>query len=330
MFETAITAALAAGERARGTTSPNPPVGCAIVDAAGDIVATGHTSPAGGPHAEINALRAAGSAARGATAVVTLEPCNHTGRTGPCSRALIDAGVATVIYLNSDPFPAAAGGAATLKAAGIRVEKINRRAEALEPWLVAVRQNRPHVTLKFAQSIDGFTAAVDGTSQWITGPEARRDVHTDRLLRDAIIVGTGTVLADNPSLTARHVAPDRLAAGHQPERVVIGSTDVTGRADNLERLGYQQFSTIDEALFSLWEQGVRDVLVEGGARLAHSFLVADVVDAVRAYVAPILLGAGTSAVAGAVADTLGNAQRWNRVDTRHLGPDVRIDLVRSM
>lgn len=328
MLGTALAAALAAGDSARGTTSPNPPVGCAIVDDAGRVVATGGTSPPGGPHAEINALRGAGDAAAGATAVVTLEPCNHTGRTGPCAQALIDAGIRRVVYLNADPFPAAAGGAATLRAAGVAVEHLPRRVEALEPWLTAVRLQRPHVTVKFAQSLDGFTAAADGTSQWITGPEARRDVHADRLLRDAIIVGTGTVLADNPALTARDVDPAALQAGRQPMRVVVGATDLTGRAPRLESLGYRQYASIDQALRGLFEAGARDVLVEGGARLTHGFFTAGSVDAVRAYIAPMLLGAGTSTLAGAVADTLTDAHVFERVGIHEFGPDVRIDLER--
>lgn len=328
MLDEAIAAALAAGDRVRGSTSPNPPVGCALIDAHGALIATGGTSPAGGPHAEINALAVAGERARGATAVVTLEPCNHVGRTGPCSQALIDAGVTAVYYLNADPFPAASGGARHLAAHGVDVHFLDQAAPGLEPWLKSVTLQRPHVTLKFAQTLDGFTAAADGTSQWITGPQARRDVHSDRLKRDAIIIGTGTALADNPALTARDVSPEELAAAPQPARVVIGTTDLTGRASRLEELGYQQFPTIQEALASLYRQGMRDVLVEGGARLAGGFLRAGLVDQVRAYLAPLLLGQGTSTIADWGADTLAGAERFARINTVELGPDIRLDLQR--
>ena len=283
----AIAAAIEAGESVRGTTSPNPPVGCALIDASGELIATGATSPAGGPHAEINALRDAGERARGATAVVTLEPCNHTGRTGPCSQALVEAGIARVVYFTADPNDAAAGGAEYLRSHGVEVDFQPVRIAALQPWLRSVRHNRPSVTLKFASTLDGFTAATDGTSKWITGDEARELAHEDRAKLDAIIVGTGTAIADDPSLTARF--PDGTLRGHQPRRVVVGTREVP--EGNLTRLGFEQYATPEEALEALWATGARDVLVEGGATLAASFLELDLVDAVQAYIAPALLGA---------------------------------------
>lgn len=322
----AASAAIEAGEAVRGTTSPNPPVGCALIDASGELISTGATSPAGGPHAEVNALSEAGERARGATAVVTLEPCNHTGRTGPCSHALVEAGVKRVLYFTADPFAPAAGGAGYLRDHGVEVEFQPVRVAALQPWLRSVRHNRPSVTLKFASTLDGFTAAADGTSQWITGPEARELVHEDRAMLDAIIVGTGTAIADNPSLTARH--PDGTLREHQPRRVVVGKRDVPD--GNLTRLGFEQYATPQEALDALWASGARDVLVEGGASLAASFLELDLVDAVQAYIAPALLGSGRGVLDRAIATTIADARRFRTTFVRRVGNDVCIEMERDV
>ncbi|MEV5890982.1 bifunctional diaminohydroxyphosphoribosylaminopyrimidine deaminase/5-amino-6-(5-phosphoribosylamino)uracil reductase RibD [Nonomuraea fuscirosea] len=196
--------------RGHGTTSPNPVVGCVVLDCAGQVVGEGFHAYAGGPHAEIVALAQAGDRAKGGTAYVTLEPCDHTGRTGPCSRALLDAGVARVVIAVPDPTPKAAGGAARLRAHGVEVTSgvLAERAERVnEEWLTYARLGRPHVTWKFAATLDGRSAAEDGTSQWITSPEARADVHRLRAAADAIVAGIGTVLADDPRLTARPSTP---------------------------------------------------------------------------------------------------------------------------
>lgn len=326
-IDRALAAAIAAADEVRGTTSPNPPVGAAVLSAAGDLVGVGGTRPPGGPHAEAVALAMAGERARGGTAVVTLEPCNHTGRTGPCSHALVDAGIARVRYVNPDPNPQATGGAEYLVQHGVDVARIEARTAALEPWLAATRLGRPHVTLKFAQSLDGFTAAADGTSQWITGEAARADVHRDRLLRDAIIIGTGTALADDPSLTAR--PGTEVPAGRQPRRVVVGSRDVTGEAHNLVRLGFEQYPTLEEALAALWDTGARDVLIEGGAGLAAAAVGAGLVDAVRAYVAPLILGDGRGVLHGWSASTLVNAPRFETGDVTTFGADVLLEMWRA-
>lgn len=322
----AFSAAIEAGESVRGATSPNPPVGCALVDASGALIATGATSPAGGPHAEINALEQAGERARGATAVVTLEPCNHTGRTGPCSHALVDAGIRRVVYFTPDPDEAAAGGADYLRAHGVEVEFQPVRIAALQPWLRSVRLGRPSVTLKFASTLDGFTAAADGTSKWITGDKARELVHEDRAKLDAIIVGTGTAIADNPSLTARY--PDGTLREHQPRRVIVGTREVP--EGNLTRLGFEQYATPEEALEALWDTGARDVLVEGGAALAAGFLELDLVDAVQAYIAPALLGAGRGVLDRAIAGTIADARRFRTTHVRPVGDDVFIEMERDV
>lgn len=318
----AFAMASAAALESKGTTSPNPPVGAVILAADGHVVGVGATQPPGGPHAEVMALRQAGDRARGGTAVVTLEPCNHTGRTGPCALALLNAGIVRLRFAHRDPFPAARGGAETLHNAGVDVAHVRADTPELLPWLIATRQGRPHVTVKCAQTMDGFTAALDGTSQWITSAEARAAVHVDRSRRDAIVVGTGTALADNPSLTAR--GPGGALLQHQPLRVVIGSRKV--KAENLERLGYQQFGSPEEALDALWKQGCRDVLVEGGAGLAGSFFEKDLVDAVQLYLAPILLGGGRSVVDRALTLTLDSAPRYSVEAVRRIGPDVCIEM----
>ncbi|AKE39231.1 Riboflavin biosynthesis protein RibD [Corynebacterium camporealensis] len=331
-LDKAVHDAMAAGAAVRGTTSPNPPVGAVILNDAGETVGVGATQPVGGAHAEVMALQAAGEAARGGTAVVTLEPCDHTGNTGPCTQALIDAGIKHVFYLHADPNPDAAGGADTLRAAGVEVTQLevpHGVEDALIPWLSALRWGRPHVTLKFAQTLDGFTAAVDGSSKWITGERAREWVHQDRSHRDAIVIGTGTALADNPSLTARR--PDGELFDAQPRRVVIGKRDVSAgpATENLQNLGFEQYHSIEEALGVLYDSGARDILVEGGAGLASAFINAGYVDLIQAYIAPVLLGEGRSVLAHPLAQTLNDAPRFRRVRALELGDDILVEYVHA-
>ncbi|MFI6630255.1 bifunctional diaminohydroxyphosphoribosylaminopyrimidine deaminase/5-amino-6-(5-phosphoribosylamino)uracil reductase RibD [Nonomuraea fuscirosea] len=220
--------------RGHGTTSPNPVVGCVVLDSAGQVAGEGFHAYAGGPHAEIVALAQAGERAKGGTAYVTLEPCDHTGRTGPCSRALLDAGVARVVIAVPDPTPKAAGGAARLRAHGVEVTTgvLAERAERVnEEWLTYARLGRPHVTWKFAATLDGRSAAEDGTSQWITSPEARADVHRLRAAADAIVAGIGTVLADDPRLTARPSTPGEGPAGVPDVPGVLGIPSVPSIPD---------------------------------------------------------------------------------------------------
>ncbi|MFG1970540.1 bifunctional diaminohydroxyphosphoribosylaminopyrimidine deaminase/5-amino-6-(5-phosphoribosylamino)uracil reductase RibD [Nonomuraea fuscirosea] len=220
--------------RGHGTTSPNPVVGCVVLDSAGQVAGEGFHAYAGGPHAEIVALAQAGERAKGGTAYVTLEPCDHTGRTGPCSRALLDAGVARVVIAVPDPTPKAAGGAARLRAHGVEVTTgvLAERAERVnEEWLTYARLGRPHVTWKFAATLDGRSAAEDGTSQWITSPEARADVHRLRAAADAIVAGIGTVLADDPRLTARPSTPGKGPASVPDVPGILGIPSVPGITD---------------------------------------------------------------------------------------------------
>nr|WP_253868497.1 bifunctional diaminohydroxyphosphoribosylaminopyrimidine deaminase/5-amino-6-(5-phosphoribosylamino)uracil reductase RibD [Promicromonospora umidemergens] len=308
---------------------PNPRVGCVLLDPDGRPVAEGFHRGAGTPHAEAAALAAARSRGvdpRGTTAVVTLEPCAHHGRTGPCADALVDAGVAAVHLAVSDPNPVAAGGAATLRAAGIEVTTgtlADEGEELLRHWLHAVRTGRPYVTLKLATSLDGRVAAADGTSRWITGPQARAHAHTVRAQVDAIAVGSGTALTDDPSLTARTI--DGGLFEHQPLRVVLGRSAVPGDArlrgpgGPLLHLPEHDLAVV---LGLLAEREVRHLLVEGGPTLATALLAADVVDELHAYVAPVLLGAGPTGVGDLGVTTIGAAARFTTHDVTRLGDDV--------
>lgn len=339
----------ALGWSVAGTTSPNPPVGCVIVNATGQVVGGGATEPprevspnSQGRHAEIVALDAAGRAAQGATAYVTLEPCNHQGRTSPCAEALVDAGIAEVHYLFADPGATAGGGAQTLRAAGVAVtgpyvpeganphrfrNQCGGHRFSVESWLMAQRLGRPSVTLKYAATLNGMAAATDKTSQWITGELARADVHSDRCFRDAIIVGTGTVLADDPQLTAR---PGGLESPRQPRRVVIGTRELPADArvfratEHAAPATHLRTRNLEDVLAQLWSEGCVDVLVEGGPQLAAEFLAAGLVDQVRAYLAPAWLPIGLPAMgtAGRTTSTITDIERFSTRSVQVLGEDI--------
>jgi diaminohydroxyphosphoribosylaminopyrimidine deaminase/5-amino-6-(5-phosphoribosylamino)uracil reductase len=342
--DAAMLRAVSLAAQGLGSTSPNPVVGCVILDASDNVVGEGFHAYAGGPHAEVRALAAAGDRARGATAVVTLEPCNHTGRTGPCTEALVRAGVVRVVAGVADPNPVATGGGESLRAYGVDVE-IGVRTDEVRAgnlaWLTSTRRAaagdpRPFVIWKFASTLDGRSAALDGTSQWITSPGARADVQDLRSTVDAIMVGVGTVLADDPHLTARTDAG--ALANRQPVRVIVDSAgrtppdarvrdgaartwiataaelgaDATGQVD-LRRLGV-----------GLFDRGCRRVLLEGGPTLAGAYLREGLVDEVVGYIAPKLLGAGPSALATAGIATIAEALDLELIDVKRVGPDLRI------
>jgi diaminohydroxyphosphoribosylaminopyrimidine deaminase/5-amino-6-(5-phosphoribosylamino)uracil reductase len=305
-----------------GTTSPNPPVGAVVLDADGELAGVGATRPPGGPHAEVVALAAAGERARGGTAVVTLEPCRHTGRTGPCTQALLAAGLSRVVYGVADPTAQAAGGAEVLRTAGVEVVELGVAADSLEAWLAAQRLGRPFVTWKYAATLDGRSAAADGSSRWITSEAARADVHRLRSEVDAVLVGVGTVLADDPELTVR---PD---PGHQPLRVVL---DRSGRTPAAARVHPALVLAVEpaEALKALHDLGMVSVLLEGGPTLAAAFLSAGLVDRVVGYVAPALLGAGPAALADLGVGTIDDAIRLRLDDVVQVGGDVRVTMRRA-
>lgn len=319
----AMGAAMAAASTVRRSTSPNPWVGAVVVSSAGDLVATGATEPPGGRHAEVVALDDAGDAADGATLVCTLEPCSHQGRTGPCTRRIVESRVRRVVVGVLDPDPHVAGrGVDELRETGIEVV-VGVRGSDVERQLAAYlhhrRTGRPYVVCKLATTLDGATAAVDGTSKWITGDEARCDAHRLRAESDAILVGAGTVRADDPALTVRHVE------GSDPLRVVLGAAPDRARVHPcLEWSG-----PVDELLEHLGARGVVQLMVEGGSRVTASFHESGIVDRYVVYVAPAFVGGagGVPAIAGRPATSIADLWRGRIDHVTRVGDDLRIELV---
>jgi diaminohydroxyphosphoribosylaminopyrimidine deaminase/5-amino-6-(5-phosphoribosylamino)uracil reductase len=311
---------------ARRTVSPRPWVGAVVVTDDGQAFG-GATDGRAGPHAEVVALAAAGAAARGATLYCTLEPCSHHGRTPPCADAVVAAGIRRVVVALGDPDPLVAGdGLRRLREAGLAVTVgigAREAAEQLAPYLTHRRTGRPLVVLKLAASLDGRTAAPDGTSQWITGPEARLDAHRLRADSDAVLVGAGTVRADDPALTVR--LPDGEADGVEPRRVVLGRAPAGSRVHPCLELA----GDLGDVLDDLGGRGVLQVLVEGGASVAHDLQAAGLVDRYVLYLAPALFGGddGRGLFAGPGAATIDEVWRGRITEVRRLGADLRVDLV---
>jgi len=311
--------------------NPNPRVGAIVLSPDGQIIGEGYHLGAGTPHAEVVAMADAaahGHSLIGATLVVTLEPCNHQGFTGPCAAAISQAGISKVYYAESDPGANSGGGAATLRSHGVQVQQIpSAKAEKLiQIWRQAVSAGRPYVTIKLAATLDGKIAAADGSSQWITGPEARAHAHRYRSKVGAIAVTTGTVFADDPALTARI---GNSLAPSQPLAVVVGQREIPATAKVRQAPGgLVQCYTHDVAqvLTELTARGVRHLLVEGGPALVGAFLAAGVVDEIHAYLAPKLLGDGKSAVAPFGIETISDAAKFQLTKTQRLGNDVLLRL----
>lgn len=320
--------ALEAARSCRLVTSPNPWVGC-VIDA-GEHQYMGATSVPGGNHAEINALEAAGGRARGADLYTTLEPCNHHGRTGPCTEAIAAAGVARVVVAIEDPDPVVSGqGIAALREAGIAVEVGVRAAEAAElltPYLEHRRTGLPWVVLKLAASLDGRIAAPDATSRWITGTAARIDAHRLRAESDAVLVGAGTVRADDPALTVRDWQPPPGVAPRvgQPLRVVLGAAPPGARVHP----ALEMDGPLEQVLGELGERGVVQLLVEGGAATAAAFHRAGLVDHYAVYLAPALFGGDDARpmFTGQGAASVSDLWRGEIHAVTQLGSDLRIDL----
>lgn len=360
-YERWLREALTEAEQAAGLSSPNPPVG-AVVVRDGQVVGRGHTQRAGGAHAEVMALRAAGDAAAGALLACTLEPCAHTGRTDPCTEAIIAAGITEVVFAVADPTERAGGGHRRLSAAGVTVNAGVLREEAangvLRSWLFVQRTGRPYVVWKVAQSLDGQIAAADGSSRWITGDRSRAAVHHLREQVDAILVGAGTVRADDPALTAR--AADGSLRARQPLRIVLTSSGrlpesaavldgqvptlialgAGAQHDAVERLqrrdvriwhspGQRQDGVDLHALLAqLAADGVLSVLVEGGPTLAGTFAGAGLIDEVQAYIAPKLLVSGMwPALRGYGISSIGDALSLQIAEIRRSGDDVLVRAV---
>jgi diaminohydroxyphosphoribosylaminopyrimidine deaminase/5-amino-6-(5-phosphoribosylamino)uracil reductase len=318
----AMRRALALAASVRTRTAPNPWVGSVV--AAGGQFYEGATEPPGGPHAEVVALAAAGDRAAGATLYTTLEPCAHQGLTPPCTDAIVAAGVSRVVVGVLDPDPRVSGrGVDELRRAGVEVVvgvAAAETAELLAPYLKHRRTGRPWVVLKLAATLDGRIAAPDGTSRWLTGEEARADVHHLRAASDAVLVGAGTVRADDPELTVRtSPAPER-----QPLRVVLGRVPADARV----RPALEMEGELGAILDDLGARGVLQVLVEGGAKVAHAFHHDGVVDRYVLYLAPALFG-GDDALplfAGPGAATMAGIWRGRLVSVTRLGHDIRVEL----
>lgn len=316
--------ALDCARAARLVSRPNPWVGAVVVSADGRRF-TGSTQQPGNAHAEVVALRAAGDAAAGSTLYCTLEPCSHTGRTGPCAQAIIDAGVRRVVIGVEDPDTRVSGaGIAMLRAAGIDVTVGVCHDEVvaqLAPYLHHRRTGRPWVVLKMATTLDGRIAAVDGSSQWITGADARRRVHEMRAESDAICVGAGTVRADNPSLTTRDVD------GPSPRRVVLGAVDPAARVQPC----LEWHDSLDALLDHLGNDDVIQLLVEGGPHVARSFHQSGLIDRYVFHVAPALSGGDNapSVFAGDAASSMGDMWRGRIESVTRLGDDLEVVLAPS-
>jgi diaminohydroxyphosphoribosylaminopyrimidine deaminase / 5-amino-6-(5-phosphoribosylamino)uracil reductase len=317
--------AIALSENGLGRTAPNPIVGTVIVATDGSVIAEGfhdrHKSP---DHAEVLALKIAGEKARGATMYVTLEPCNHTGTTAPCTQAIIDAGIKSVVYAVADPNIVAAGGAAALKAAGIEVVAGVGEDEASysnRAWLTKILQGRPFITWKVAATLDGKVAAADGTSKWITNESSRADVQKVRRNVDAIMVGTQTVIADNP-----YLVPHDGAATKNPLRIVCGTQElpkganVFNDAAPTKVIASKDLKVIAAEVLAT---GVNHILLESGPTLATAMLQAGMLDELMLYQGASVLGAGKSFVADLGISTIENAMSMQRISTETFGDDVK-------
>ena len=319
--------AIGLAEKALGKTAPNPIVGAVIIDAAGEIVGEGfHDRMHSLDHAEIVAIKAAGNKSRGATMVVTLEPCNHTGSTAPCTQAVIGAGISTVIFALKDPNSQAAGGEAVLRNAGITVASGICEKEAAysnRAWLMKIAKTRPYFTWKVAATLDGKVAALDGSSKWITSTASRHDVQLLRRAVDAILVGTNTVIVDDP-----HLVPRGNFFGYtaNPLRVIFGERELPATAnifDNAARSLMVKSKDLDQLVEALNQQGVNHVLVEAGPTLATAMLEAGLLDELVIYQAPSIIGMGKTFIGDLGAKTIDHRVVMDHVSTQILNSDIK-------
>jgi len=312
----------------------NPQVGAVILDAEGKTVSEGWHLGSGTDHAEVMALKnlreklSVERLPNGFTAVVTLEPCNHTGKTGPCAQELIQAGISRVVFASSDPGDASSAGADTLESAGVEVISgvlLKQAEDQNRVWLTANRLGRPFVTLKWASSLDGRNAAQDGSSKWISGNESRADTHVRRSQVDAIMVGTATIEADNPELTARQ--QNGVLCRSQPLRVIMGKRDLDHNLkifnSDAETLQLKTHS-IEEALDTLWDRGIKHVFIEGGPNLASEFVKLGLVDEYLIYLAPTLLGGDKTSLIDIGVEGISEAKNLEILETKNLGNDIFI------
>jgi diaminohydroxyphosphoribosylaminopyrimidine deaminase/5-amino-6-(5-phosphoribosylamino)uracil reductase len=317
--------AIALSENGLGRTAPNPIVGAVIIGTDGSVIAEGfHDRTSCADHAEVVALKVAGDRAQGATMYVTLEPCNHTGTTGPCTQAIIDAGIKSVVYAVSDPNTVAAGGAAVLKAAGVEVVAgvgIEEATHSNRAWLTKIIKGRPFITWKVAATLDGKVAASDGTSQWITNEASRGDVQKVRRSVDAIMVGTQTVIADNP-----HLIPRDGNTGSNPLRIVCGTQELPKGAQVFDSAAPTKViasKDLKVVAAELMATGVNHILLESGPTLATALLQAGMLDELMLYQGASLLGTGKGFVADLGVFSIDNAMRMQRISTETFGDDVK-------
>jgi diaminohydroxyphosphoribosylaminopyrimidine deaminase/5-amino-6-(5-phosphoribosylamino)uracil reductase len=303
----------------------NPTVGAVIVDASGTIVGEGWHNGSGTVHAEIMAIAQAGSKAVGATLYCTLEPCNAQGKTGPCAQTVIAAGITKVVIAQADPHRAMSGGVKTLQAAGIEVEVGLLQDSAIDlnaSWNFAQENNRPWVIWKTATTLDGFVAAEDGSSKWITGEPARERVQEIRASVGAILTGTGTVLADDPLLTVRALPDDQ-----QPLRVIVGDRELPANSQIFTGTNpaIRMPGDLSKVITELWqEHGVHKVLVEAGSHVSQSLWSANLVDEVYWFQAPMILGSGKPAIGSFGVNTLANASRFPEYQVDRVGLDLLV------
>ena len=323
----AMQRAIALAEKGLGKTAPNPIVGAVIIDIAGNVVGEGFHDRVNSPdHAEVVAIKAAGDKAKGATIVVSLEPCNHTGNTGACVQAIIDAGITTVVLAVNDPNAVAAGGADALRAAGLTVIEGVLKDEAAfsnRAWLMKIKKNRPFFTWKVAATLDGKVAAADGTSKWITNEASRADVQVLRRQADAILVGTNTVIADNP-----HLIPRGEFAGYagNPIRVICGEQELPKDAavfDSAAQTVVVKSKDLDVLVEKLNELGINHVFVEAGPTLASAMVDHCLMDELVIYQAPTFLGTGKHFFAFDYPTTITDQMRMDHISTQVLDGDVK-------
>jgi len=314
-----------------GLTGSNPIVGAVVVDTAGKVIGEGfHKS---GPHAEVVALEQAGQLAKGATLFVTLEPCNHHGKTGPCTEAIIAAGIAKVVYALSDPSALASGGARALTAAGIKVElnsEVAEIAESNRAWLHKIKTNRPYFIWKIATTLDGKTAAIDGSSKWITGPESRAEVSKLRADSSAILIGTATALTDNPNLIPRDLDTSRQK---NPVRIVMGLREIPNDF-NLHNEAAETIFVCShdfaELLKICAERDFNQVFVESGSELGTALLKAELIDELVIFQAASLLGSGLSFIGDLGATNIQEKMDFSIKNVRQIGNDIKLTLTKEM
>ncbi len=326
-YTVAMQRAIALAEKGLGKTAPNPIVGAVVLDSTGAVVGEGfHDRGKNSDHAEVVAIKAAGERARGATIVLSLEPCNHTGTTAPCSQVIIDAGITTVVFAVSDPNPVAAGGADTLRGAGITVVAgvlEDQAAYSNRAWLMKIKKGRPYFTWKVATTLDAKVAATDGTSKWITNQTSRADVQALRRAADAILVGTNTVITDNPHLTPRG---DFDGYSGNPIRVICGEQELPKDSkifDSAAQTVIVKSKDLDLLVEKLNELAINHVLVEAGPTLASAMLDHCLMDELVIYQAPSLLGSGKGFFALDYPSTISNQMRLDHISTEVLDGDVK-------